>query len=409
MRLIAFFHCNLIEYMIIICISANSQKIVSLDTLFYPPETIIRFLPLILPFNKLVFMTSDYFDKVLNNSTSLLFRDDGYRIKETRIPWICYNWGKSVAIPTYSRKEFTRVPEVFNVDDQGERLPIDVVFQHFKQDQVYLVVDHEGRKIFVWKGPESPVRRKFTSARAASSLRMELGMTYKIDSLDAGVEGRDFLALYGETPAERTAEASATPTREAVEPSAPLAPSVARSAPQTTGGPVVTARPAVKPKIAQSSSAAPRTAPTTSVAPQTTPTTSVAPQTAKPQEVTVTTDAPKGYKPRTSFSLKEVEEKLKELSEPPDMIREIVIVGDTVFSVIKEYLPLFDKEIVKLEAMTDLPEGAFPASDYETRILIGKGGKVVFIELLRPAPESERDEFVSEMKRSLKDLTKLGI
>jgi hypothetical protein len=107
--------------------------------------------------------------------------------------------------------------------------------------------------------------------------------------------------------------------------------------------------------------------------------------------------------------LKEVEEKLKELSEPPDMIREIVIVGNTVFSVIKEYLPLFDKEVLKLEAMSDLPEGAFPASDYESRILIGKGGKVVFIELLRPAPESERDEFVSEMKRSLKDLTKLGI
>jgi hypothetical protein len=364
-------------------------------------------------------LTSDYFDKALNNSTSLLFRDDGYRIMETRIPWICHNWGKLVAIPTYSRKEYTRVPEVFTVDDQGERRPIDVVFQDFKQDQVYLVVDHEDRKIFVWKGPESPVRRKFTSARAASSLRMELGMTYKIDSLDAGIEGRDFLALYGETPPEKPGEAPATPAREAVEPSAPLAPSVARSAPPTTGGPVVTARPGVKPKVAQPSSAAPRTAPaataapqaapTTTAAPQAAPTTTAAPQAAKPQEVTVTTDAPKGYKPRTSFSLKEVEEKLKELSEPPDMIREIVIVGDTVFSVIKEYLPLFDKEVVKLEAMTDLPEGAFPASDYECRILMGKGGKVVFIELLRPAPESERDEFVSEMKRSLKDLTKLGI
>ncbi|MFW9915546.1 MAG: hypothetical protein ACFFGZ_08030 [Candidatus Thorarchaeota archaeon] len=336
---------------------------------------------------------------------------------ETRIPWIYHSWGKSIAIPTYSRKEFTRVPEVFNVDDQGERQPTDVVFQDFKKDQVYLVVDHDSRKIFVWKGPQSPVRRKFTSARAASSLRMELGMTYKIDSLDAGIEGREFLALYGETPPEKPVEAPATPARDAVEPSTPIAPSVARSAPPPTGGPVVTARPAVKPRTAPTKTAAPQPAPAraparapaTAPAPQPAPAATAAPRIAKPHEVSVTTEAPKGYKPRASFSLKQVEEKLKELSEPPDMIREIVIVGDTVFSVIKEYLPLFDKEVVKLEAMTDLPEGAFPASDYESRILIGAGGKVMFIELLRPAPESERDEFVSEMKRSLKDLTKLGI
>ncbi|MFQ5981332.1 MAG: hypothetical protein ACE5OZ_24590 [Candidatus Heimdallarchaeota archaeon] len=308
------------------------------------------------------------------------------------------------------------MPEVFTVDDQGDRHSSEAVFSDFKQDLVYLVVDHDKRKIYVWKGPQSPVRQKFTSARAASSLRMELGMTYKIDSLDAGIEGRDFLALYGVTPAEKAAPAPAAPAREAVEVSTPLAPSVARSAPPSDG-PVVTARPSVKPKVSRPSpaptasaapttSAAPRAAPTTSTAPAKAP---VASPAAKPQEVTVTTETPKGFQTAASFSLKEVEEKLKELSEPPDMIREIVIVGNTVFSVIKEYLPLFDKEVVKLEAMSDLPEGAFPASDYESRILIGKGGKVVFIELLRPAPESERDEFVSEMKRSLKDLTKLGI
>jgi hypothetical protein len=308
------------------------------------------------------------------------------------------------------------VPEVFTVDHQGERCSSNAVFSDFAQDQVYLVVDHENRKIYVWKGPKSPVRQKFTSARAASTLRMELGMTYKIDSLDAGIEGRDFLALYGEIPVEKAPAAASTPARDAVEPSVPAAPSVASSASPSSDGPVVTARPGAKPASptptprVTSAPAASTPAPRVTSAPAAAST--PAPRTAsttRPQEVTVTTETPKGFKTVTAFSLKEVEEKLKELSEPPDMIREIVIVGDTVFSVIKEYLPLFDKEVVKLEAMSDLPEGAFPASDYETRILIGEGGKVMFIELLRPAPESERDEFVSEMKRSLKDLTKLGI
>ena len=302
------------------------------------------------------------------------------------------------------------MPEVFCVDDQGEPQSSKGSFSNFKTDQVYLVIDHDKRRIYVWKGVKAPVRQKFTSARAASNLRMQYGMTYKIDSLDQGIGGRDFLALYGVTPSEKPPSIAAS---EAVEPSTPIAPSVARSRPAPSGGPVVTARPGGRPTVTRpvttSAPATPAAGPTASASSSAGKATTHATPAAKAPEVTVTTTAPKGYQPSASFSLKEVEEKLKELGEPPDMIREIVIMGDTVFSVIKEYLPLFDREVVKLEVMTDLPPGAFPASDYETRILIGEGGKVVFVELLRSAPESERDEFVSEMKRSLKDLTKLGI
>ncbi len=307
--------------------------------------------------------------------------------------------------------------EVHVVDDQGEPHTADTTFSEFKQDLVYLVIDHDKRKIYVWKGPKAPVRQKFTSARAGSNLRMKLGMTYKIDSLDAGIEGRDFLALWGLTPQEAptlTAEEAPAPSPVATEaPSTPVTSGgpVVSTRPSTKGGPVVSARPAVRPSAVSEPTPSPVTAAPRPVSkPVQAPTTAPEPMktsapVVKSREVTVTAPT----KPVVAFSLNDVENKLKELGEPEGMVREIVIVGDTVFSVIKEYLPLFDKEVVKLEPMSDLPEGAFPATDYETRILIGAGGNVIFVELLRQAPESERDEFVTEMKRSLKDLTKLGI
>ena len=112
--------------------------------------------------------------------------------------------------------------------------------------------------------------------------------------------------------------------------------------------------------------------------------------------------------PGSTWSVKDVVEKLKDIVEPPGMIREIIIIGNTVFSVTKEHLQLFSKERVRLDPMDDLPSGSFPASEYATRLYV-EDGRVVFIELFREAPVDERDEFVSEMKRSLRDLTKLGI
>ena len=66
------------------------------------------------------------------------------------------------------------------------------------------------------------------------------------------------------------------------------------------------------------------------------------------------------------------------------------------------------KEIVKLDPMDELPDGAFPANDYYTRLYMEKG-KVLFIELFSETPASAREEFLADMRSSLRDLTKLGI
>ena len=90
------------------------------------------------------------------------------------------------------------------------------------------------------------------------------------------------------------------------------------------------------------------------------------------------------------------------------MQREIVLIGNSVYSAHKEYHKLFKKEIVKLDPMDELPDGAFPANDYYTRLYM-EGGKVLFIELFSETPASAREEFLADMRSSLRDLTKLGI
>ena len=99
---------------------------------------------------------------------------------------------------------------------------------------------------------------------------------------------------------------------------------------------------------------------------------------------------------------------ISKMDDVPGLVREIVIIDDIVYSVIKEYLPLFKKEVIKLEPMDDLPSGSFPAVDYYTRLYI-ENGRVLFTELFRESTTDERSELVADLRRSLKDLTKLPL
>ncbi|MFX0150643.1 MAG: hypothetical protein ACFFAJ_07695, partial [Candidatus Hodarchaeota archaeon] len=124
----------------------------------------------------------------------------------------------------------------------------------------------------------------------------------------------------------------------------------------------------------------------------------------KETEVVVTRDV--ATAPTTP--LEEITVKLRDLEIPPNLEREIVIIGNTVFSVIKEHLHLFSKDVVKLEPMDDLPAGIFPAEHYQVRVFV-ENGKVLFIEMLRQKTRSERDEFIDDMRQQLQDLSKMGL
>ncbi|GEM_PF-2846426 len=81
---------------------------------------------------------------------------------------------------------------IYRVNDDGtlsELLPHQL---EFSSSDVFIVVDEDGRTIYVWKGSNSSVRRKFISAQSARNLKVKYGPSYKIVVMDEGSETDDF-------------------------------------------------------------------------------------------------------------------------------------------------------------------------------------------------------------------------
>lgn len=94
---------------------------------------------------------------------------------------------------------------VFELLDNGERQERDIQKEEiggvFKPDQVYVIVDEPLRRIFIWKGATSPVRKRFISSRVAQDLQGELQKDAgfhrcKIISVEQGDELSEFLKSY---------------------------------------------------------------------------------------------------------------------------------------------------------------------------------------------------------------------
>ncbi|MFW9894488.1 MAG: hypothetical protein ACFFD7_01630 [Candidatus Thorarchaeota archaeon] len=93
----------------------------------------------------------------------------------------------------------------YELDDSGERRKLDIaqedLHSNLHPEQVLVLVREELRRIFIWKGPKSPVRKRFISSRVAQALQEELmnDARYhrcKIVSVDAGDEPTEFLNAF---------------------------------------------------------------------------------------------------------------------------------------------------------------------------------------------------------------------
>ncbi len=85
---------------------------------------------------------------------------------------------------------------VYKLQDDGEKVELpdiemEKVSEQFSSENVLLLVRFDLRKIFIWKGPKSPVRKRFISSRVSAGIQSEcgdMGMHMKIVSVDAGDE-----------------------------------------------------------------------------------------------------------------------------------------------------------------------------------------------------------------------------
>ncbi|RMG38706.1 MAG: hypothetical protein D6732_05110 [Methanobacteriota archaeon] len=287
--------------------------------------------------------------------------------------------------------------EYYKVQEDGTLQPSSDFGQ--EPDQVYIVIDHDKRNLFLWKGSDAGVRLKFIGSRAMSEKRQDLGFHYQIHVLDQGEETELFLAVL-----EGKEVPSAVPKRKVyeIEPEAPpnleelakqqgISVEEATKEFQETMGEVgdkfgkmggLTTRPKKTLLTELSSAKSSATAPV----PQT-----QARSSATPPSPTVSTTPRKSQK----NLIDEATELLKELGDPKGYTREMVVVGDQVYRVKDQY---------QLEELDTPLEGIFRVDEFTPR-LICESGKVKVIELLkRTGLEEDMDETLTQ---NLSDLTSM--
>ncbi|MDF1537893.1 MAG: hypothetical protein P1Q69_03215 [Candidatus Thorarchaeota archaeon] len=82
---------------------------------------------------------------------------------------------------------------MYEICSDGTSEAVEVNREKLNSNGVYCIVDDSNKSIFLWKGRNSDVRKKFAGAQAASRLRNEQGNGFRVRPLDEGEEPADFL------------------------------------------------------------------------------------------------------------------------------------------------------------------------------------------------------------------------
>ena len=94
---------------------------------------------------------------------------------------------------------------VYDLENTGERRKLEVNQENLQTyldpEQVLIIVREDLRRIFIWKGSKSPVRKRFISSKVAQQIQKELitDARYhrcKIVSIDQGDELQEFLSAF---------------------------------------------------------------------------------------------------------------------------------------------------------------------------------------------------------------------
>ncbi len=96
---------------------------------------------------------------------------------------------------------------IYELDDSGEKIKVEVAEEKLQSflishpEQIFIIIREDLKRIFIWKGPKSPIRKRFISPRSTiafqEELRMEFGLLpCKIISVDVGDEPLEFLSAF---------------------------------------------------------------------------------------------------------------------------------------------------------------------------------------------------------------------
>jgi hypothetical protein len=239
-------------------------------------------------------------------------------------------------------------------------------------ERVLIIVDDDDRKIWLWKGAEAGVRKKFIAARQGQAVRSQRGLVYKVLSIDGGEEPDAFLALLG------VKSKSAAPKKE-VAVQVELSDKTIEIAPDES--PLKSDKPTSKP--------APKKAPKPMPRP-------VAQPVATTQLGTEYNGAEQKWPQRTSTSSivpapaqDDIVGRVANTTPPPGYSRELVIIGQEVFTSVDRTVTFLGKTQTtsQLERTRTLPDGPFFGGDYTPRILVEEG-RVLATEFLKKSDKN---------------------
>ncbi len=266
--------------------------------------------------------------------------------------------------------------QVYDVVETGELMELTIpgkLQTELNADRVLIIVDDDDRKIWLWKGAEAGVRKKFIAARQGQAVRSQRGLVYKVLSIDGGEEPDAFLSLLGVKP--KTTE----PKKEVA---------VSIDMPDKTIE-ITPDEPPPKPKPKPKAKPKPIAAPKPEPKPVKMPVASTQLGTEYngaeqqwPQRPTMTGAVP-------APAQDDIVGRVANTTPPQGYSRELVIIGQEVFTSVDRTVTFLGKSQTssQLERTRTLPDGPFFGGDYTPRILV-EDGRVLATEFLK---KSEND------------------
>jgi len=283
---------------------------------------------------------------------------------------------------------------VYELENSGDRSKLDLKQEELQNslnpEAVIIIVREDLRRIFIWKGAKSPVRKRFISSRVAQQLQKELidDSRYhrcKIVSIDQGDELQEFLNAFRLESMEVTERLPdmryiRNVERERMEEAGKVMNSSAKSKKddETYFSPALND---IDNKVVMSSFS--RKMPQKSSGPAKQPTAT--------QELISIQEQDK------------IKERVLEKEIPGDYERQNLIIGHTLFCAITKVSEVFGKDVVEVvwEKVAKLPKDMIELDDYKLRVYLDeKKGIVEAVEVLKkqgsnspskPKPQGRRE------------------
>ncbi|MFX1275638.1 MAG: hypothetical protein ACFFBP_11620 [Promethearchaeota archaeon] len=294
---------------------------------------------------------------------------------------------------------------VFELDDSGERIRVDVpeddLQSYLHPEQVFVIVKEPLRRIFIWKGAKSPVRKRFISSRVASELQEILVKQAafhrcKIVSVDQGDEPTEFLRAFRlesmevvekmedlryirnierETPERFGDVLDNSTSQKKAEEEEYFSPALQELQEKGEILNLSSANDTPEQSIPKEAAPKPKSAP------------KIPPISAQPKPSYIPYPSSKN-RALTEEQKKVLMEKILKNKVPQNHVRQNLILGNALYGAVSKTVNVFGRNVEETdwEPITQLPEGMVEVDDAKLRIYINNENNIIeAIEILREA------------------------